>query len=168
MSVIFATAMVVNLRFLIFAAAVGPHFSSLSWYKRIWYGYFNVDIVMAFFPRRFPQPDLQDASGRVGFFSGIVYPNWWAWQCGTIVGALLAGQIMQSWGIGFAGTLALLTVTMPLIINSSALIGVVVSAAVAVAGVHWPYRLGLLSAILAGMTAAMIADSVINRDREAA
>lgn len=33
--VIFLTAMIVNLRFVIFSAAVAPHFAHLPWYRRI-------------------------------------------------------------------------------------------------------------------------------------
>ena len=83
--VVFATALVVNLRFVIFGAAIGPHFSHLRWYQRIWYGYFNADITMAFFPRRFPAETLYQPEGKVGFFTGIGYPNWCAWQVGAVM-----------------------------------------------------------------------------------
>ncbi len=76
---------------------------------------------------------------------------------------MLAGQIPQSWGVEFAGTLALLAVMIPLIINSAALTGVVVAGAVAVIAVELPYRLGLLLAVVIGMIAAMAVDSVLER-----
>ena len=34
--VIFGTALVVNLRFVIFSAAISPHFTHLSWWRRVW------------------------------------------------------------------------------------------------------------------------------------
>ena len=161
--VVFVTAMVVNLRFVIFAAALGPHFTHLRWYQRLWYGYFNADLMMAFFPRRFPPESLYQPAGKLGFFTGIAYPNWCAWQFGAVVGILLAGQIPQNWGVGFAGTLALLAIMIPLIINSAALTGVVVAGAVAIASVDLPYRLGLLLAVVIGMVAAMTLDTVLER-----
>lgn len=63
---------------------------------------------MALFPRRFPLDKLYEPEGKVGFLSGVDCPNWFAWQAGSFLGIVLAGQIPQSWGIGFAGTLALL------------------------------------------------------------
>ncbi|HEY8025106.1 MAG TPA: AzlC family ABC transporter permease [Burkholderiaceae bacterium] len=158
LSVVFFTAIIVNLRFVIFAASIGPHFAHLNWRQRFWYGYFNADIMMALFPRRFPPEKLYVPQGKVGFFSGIAYPNWLAWQSGAMLGIIMAGQIPQSWGIGFAGTLALFGVMIPLVINRAALLGVVVSGAVALLGMHWPYRLGLLAAVVAGMVAAMLFD----------
>lgn len=163
--VVFVTAMVVNLRFVIFAAAVGPHFSHLPWYKRLWYGYFNADITMGFFPLRFPADTRYQPAGKVGFFTGIGYPNWCAWQAGSVAGILLASQIPQSWGIGFAGTLALLAIMIPLVINSAALAGVLVAGIVAVFAAGLPYRLGLLIAVIAGMTVAMLIDTLLDRQK---
>lgn len=163
--VIFLTAVMVNLRFLIFAAAVAPHFTHVPWFKRVWYGYFNADVTMGFFPQRFPAETLNQSEGKVGFFTGVSYPNWCAWQSGSVAGILLASQIPPSWGIGFAGTLALLAIMIPLIVNSAALAGVVVAGAVAVAAASLPYRLGLLLAVIVGMVVAMIVDTVIDRQK---
>jgi predicted branched-subunit amino acid permease len=164
--VIFLTAMIVNLRFVIFSAAVAPHFAHLPWYRRVWYGYFNGDISMGFFPRRFPAHTVHQPAGKIGFFEAICYPGWFAWQIGAIVGILLASQIPESWNIGFAGTLALIAITIPMIINRAALAGVVVSGAVAVAAISLPYRLGLLLAVVIGMAAAMVADKFIDKEKE--
>jgi predicted branched-subunit amino acid permease len=166
--VVFVTAIVVNLRFVIFGAAIGPHFAHLPWYKRIWYGYLNGDLAMGIFPQRFPIDTLYRPEGKVGFFAGISYSNWYAWQAGTVAGILLASQIPQSWGVGFAGTLALLAVTIPLIVNTAALTGVLVAGVVAVAAVSLPYRLGLLLAVVVGMTVAMIVDIVLDKKKEKA
>lgn len=164
--VVFLTALVVNLRFVIFSAAIAPHFAHLPWYKRVWHGYFNADITMALFPQRFPAASAHQTEGKVGFFNGIGYPNWWAWQGGSIIGILLASQIPESWGIGFAGTLALLAITIPLTINSAALAGVVVASIVAVVASSLPYRLGLLLAVIVGMTAAMAVDTYLDKKEQ--
>ena len=127
------TALMVNLRFVIFSAVIGPHFSHLRWPKRLWYGYLNVDLVMAFFPQRFPSHTVAKPAGKVGFFRGLVIPNWWAWQLGTIAGILLASQIPAGWGIGFAGTLALLALSCSLITDRVTVITALVAATAAVA-----------------------------------
>jgi predicted branched-subunit amino acid permease len=165
--VVFVTAMVVNLRFVIFSAAIAPHFGHLPWYRRIWHGYFNADITMALFPRQFPAETVAQPVGKVGFFNGIGYSNWCAWQAGSVIGILLASQIPESWGIGYAGTLALLAITIPLTINAAAFVGVVVASVVAVAAAGLPYRLGLLLAVVIGMTAAMAVDVYLDRKEKA-
>ncbi|WP_324100719.1 AzlC family ABC transporter permease [Noviherbaspirillum sp.] len=164
--VVFLTALVVNLRFVIFAAAIAPHFAHLPWYRRVWHGYFNADITVALFPRRFSPETAHRTVGKVGYYNGICYPNWWAWQSGSVIGILMASQIPQGWGIGFAGTLALLAITIPLIINSAALVGVAVSGMTAVVAASLPYRLGLLVAVIVGMAAAMLVDSILEKKKE--
>lgn len=164
--VVFVTALMVNLRFVIFAAVVGPHFAHLKWYQRLWYGYFNADIAMGFFPRRFPSATVHQPAGKVGYYTGICYSNWVVWQTSAVIGILLASQIPESWGVGFAGTLALLAVLIPMTINRAALGGVIVSGIVAVAAAGLPYRLGLLTGVIAGMIVAMMLDAMMEKATE--
>lgn len=163
--VVFMTALVVNLRFVIFSAVVGPHFAHLPWHKRVWYGYFNADVTIGLFPRRFPYSSVREPAGKVGFFTGIGYPNWCGWQAGSVLGILLSSQIPASWGIGYAGTLALLAIMIPLIVDRAALAGVAVAGIVAVAMADAPYRLGLLAAVVLGMTTALLADAVFSKNK---
>lgn len=151
--VIFATALVVNLRFVIFSALLAPHFAHLKWYRRFALGFASGDLTVAMFLQRFP--DDTPAKGKISYFKGLLYPNWLAWQAGSIIGILLGSQIPAHWGLGFAGTLAIACVTVPLVVNRAALCGVIVAGVVGVWGYHWPYKLGLLTAVLAGMATAM-------------
>ncbi|MES2831519.1 MAG: AzlC family ABC transporter permease [Pseudomonadota bacterium] len=156
--VIFATALIVNLRFVIFSAAISPHFSHLPWRSRLWHGYFCGDMAMAFFPQRYPFSTLGNNAGKKGYYWGIATSNWVAWQGGAIVGILLANQIPESWQVGFAGTLALLALMIPLTINRAALAGVLVAGGVAVAAAGLPFRMGIVLAVVGGMAAAMLVD----------
>jgi predicted branched-subunit amino acid permease len=162
--VIFATALVVNLRFVIFSALLAPHFAHLRWYKRFILGYVAGDLSVALFLQRFPGDERK--LGKVSYFAGLVLPNWLAWQIGSVIGILLGSQIPSQWGLGFAGTLAIVCVTVPLITNWAALLGVCVASVVAVLGIHWPYKLGVLAAVIAGMLVAMLANELMQRRRE--
>ncbi len=161
MWVIVLTTLLVNFRFVIFSAVVGPHFAHLHWTRRLWYGYFNADLVMAFFPQRFPAHTMGKPAGKLGYFKGLAYSTWWAWEIGSLLGILLASQIPPDWGIGFAGTLVLLGMTIPLVVNLPTLAGVVVAGAISVFAVGIPYKLGLVLAIVGGIVAAMVADRLI-------
>ena len=166
--VIVLTALLVNFRFVIFSAVVGPHFSHLHWARRIWYGFFNSDLAMAYFPQRFPRHTLGKPSGKLGYFRGLALTTWWAWQVGSMIGILLASQIPTTWGIGFAGTLVLLGMTIPLISNRPTLVGVIVSGAISVFASGLPYRLGLVLAIFGGIAAAVVADRVSDQSDDPA
>ena len=161
---IFATAVVVNLRFVIFAAGVGQHFAHLPWYRRLYYGYLNGDVTMAYFPHRFPYSTVHEPAGKVGFYTGVSYQNWVVWQAGAVVGILAAGQIPESWNIAFAGTLALLGLLIPLVNSRPGVAGVAAASILAVVLHALPYRLGLLIAVIAGVTVSMMTESWQDRN----
>jgi predicted branched-subunit amino acid permease len=151
--VVFLTALVVNLRFVIFSALLAPHFAHLPWRQRFLLGYVSGDLTVALFLQRFPSE--APAHGKLSYLKGLMYPNWAAWQIGSIAGILLGSAVPAEWGLGFAGTLAIVCIMVPLTVNRAAACGVVVAGAVAVLAYKLPYKLGLLAAVLVGMLAAM-------------
>ena len=159
--VIFATALVVNLRFVIFSALLAPHFAHLPWRQRFTLGYISGDMTVALFLQRFPSE--APAPGKLSYLKALMYPNWVAWQAGSIAGVLLGSTVPPQWGLGFAGTLAIVCITIPLVANKAALCGVVVAGAVAVAAAGLPYKLGLLAAVVVGMLAAMAVEETLER-----
>lgn len=156
--VIFLTALVVNLRFVIFAAILAPHFARLPLKQRFFLGYAAGDMTVALYLQKFPteKPEV----GKVSYLKGLLYPNWAAWQVGSIAGVLLGSTVPAEWGLGFAGTLAIIGITVPMVTTKPALCGVLVSGAVAVAAAGLPYKLGLLVAVLVGMAVAMAVESL--------
>ncbi|MDL2355733.1 MAG: AzlC family ABC transporter permease [Pseudomonadota bacterium] len=159
--VIFATALVVNLRFVIFSVLLAPHFAHLPWKQRFALGYVSGDMTVALFLRRYPSD--APAPGKLSYLKGLMYPNWLAWQVGSIAGILLGSAVPPQWGLGFAGTLAIICIMVPLVANKAALCGVLVAGAVAVLGAALPYKLGLLAAVLVGMLTAMAVEETLER-----
>lgn len=151
--VIFATALVVNLRFVIFSALLAPHFAHLPWRQRFLFGYVAGDMTVALFLQRYPSQAPQ--VGKLSYLKGLLYPNWLAWQTGSIAGIFLGSAVPAAWGLGFAGTLAIICITVPLVMSIPALCGVLVAGTVAVFGAALPYKLGLLAAVMIGMLSAM-------------
>ena len=159
--VVFATALVVNLRFVIFSALLAPHFSHLPWHKRLMLGYTAGDMTVALFLQRFP--DEAPAVGKVSYLKGLLYPNWTAWQVGSIAGIFLGSAVPEQWGLGFAGSLAILCILVPMVLNSAALCGVLVASATAVLGYGFPYKLGLLTAVVLGMATSMLVQELTDK-----
>ncbi len=159
--VVFATALVVNLRFVIFSVLLAPHFAHLPWKQRFALGYVSGDMTVALFLQRFP--DEAPVPGKLSFLKGLMLPNWAAWQVGSIAGIFLGSAVPPQWGLGFAGTLAIICITVPLIVNKAALCGVLVAGAIAVLAAGLPYKLGLLAAVLVGMLTAMAVEETLER-----
>jgi len=159
--VIFATALVVNLRFVIFSALLAPHFAHLPWKTRFGLGYISGDMTVALFLQRFPSPASE--AGKLSYLKALMYPNWAVWQVGSVTGILLGSTVPTQWGLGFAGTLAILCITVPMVAHKAVLAGVVVASAVSVLAFGFPYKLGLLAAVVAGMLTAMVVEEVGER-----
>ena len=152
--VVFATALVVNLRFVIFSALLAPHFATLPWHKRLGLGFVSGDISVALFLQRYPDP--APAPGKLSYLKGLLYPNWLAWEVGSLIGVFAGSAVPAEWGLGFAGTLAIICVLVPMVATRPALAGVLVAAGVSVLAAGLPYKLGMLAGVLVGMITAMV------------
>jgi predicted branched-subunit amino acid permease len=119
------------------------------------------DLTVALFLRRYPSD--APVPGKLSYLKGLMYPNWLAWQVGSIGGILLGSAVPPQWGLGFAGTLAIICIMVPLVANRAALCGVLVAGAVAVAAFGLPYKLGLLAAVVVGMLSAMAVEETLER-----
>jgi len=158
---IWLTAAVINLRFVIFSAALQPHFSYLPLWRRTLLGSFNGDLHFVYFMRRYTTPGYEP--GKEGYFWGMALTNGVAWQVSSIVGILLASAFPDSWGLGLAGTLALIPVMVATIKTRSTLLAVAASAVLALLCFDLPYRLGLMVAVCGAIAAGMASDELTAR-----
>jgi predicted branched-subunit amino acid permease len=140
---------------------LAPHFAGLPWRQRFLLGYASGDMTAALFLQKYPSEAPQ--RGKVSFLKALMYPNWIAWQVGSIAGIFLGSAVPSEWGLGFAGTLAIICIMVPLTASRPAVCGVLVAGAVAVAGAGLPYKLGLLAAVVVGMLTAMAVEELTDK-----
>ncbi len=154
--VIWATALCVNLRFIIFSAGWRPYFAPLSLRHRLWVTYFMADLNYVAFMKRFPMPGAM--SDQLPFVWGGVAVNWTAWQAMSLLGIALADVIPTQWGLGFAGSLALLGITGTLLIDRGTWVAAFVAAAAAFAAFALPFHLNIVVAIAAAVAVGVLID----------
>jgi predicted branched-subunit amino acid permease len=159
--VVFATALVVNLRFVIFSALLGPHFAHLPWFQRFYLGYISGDVSTALFLQRYPVST--PAPGKLSFLKGLMCRTGRPGRSVRWPASSLAAPCPPTGSSAFAGTLAILCIMVPLVLNSAALCGVLVAGTVAVLAHGLPYKLGLLLAVLVGMVTAMAVEEKLLR-----
>ena len=111
--VVWATALCVNLRFMIFSAMWRPYFVGYPLLHRLRLAYLTADLNYVMFMRRFPEP--KPAPEQLPYFWGGIAANWVAWQVPSLIGIFAADAVPVHWGMGFAGTLALLGVGLSLL-----------------------------------------------------
>lgn len=158
---IWLTAAVVNLRFVIFSAALQPHFSYLPLGRRTVLGFFNGDLHFVYFMQKYVEPGY--APGKEGYFWGMALVNCATWQVSSLLGILLASVFPDAWGLGLAGVMALIPVMIATINSRSTLMAVVVSAVLALLCFDLPYRLALVVAVVGALAAGMATDELAAR-----
>ena len=163
--VVWLTAACVNLRFVIFSSMWRSYFQHLPLRQRLTLGYFSGDVIFVAFMKRYPKPIPEP--NQVPYFWGAASVNWLAWQVPSIAGILLASEIPLSWGLGFAGVLALLGVLLSLIFDRATSIAMLVAASVAIAAFALPLKLNILVAIAAAVVAGLVVESLERRKKSA-
>lgn len=155
------TAIVVNLRFVVYAVVTGSYFRGTTPWQRLWLGYFVGDVMFVKFATRAQrQPDDPQL---LAYYRGAASCNWLTWQLSSVIGILAAASIPAAWGLELAGTLALVALIVPLCAQRPALAGVVVAALVASVAHALPLKLGMLFGIVAGIAAALAVDQLLRR-----
>lgn len=147
--VILATSLCVNLRFIVFSAHLRPYVMHQGLWRRLLNGYLFADLNYVFFTRRFPVPARNPAgiAAQEAYWAGSGWAGWGTWTIASLLGVALASSIPMSWGLGFAGILALLGVMYSMMTSTLRVASAGVAGAAAVAAFALPLKLNILFAI---------------------
>lgn len=150
--VILATSFCVNLRFVVFSAHLRNYLISHPRWRRVLFGYFTADISYVQFIKHFPTPsdstDHLALSEQAFFLSGSNAMNWSSWMSGSLLGIFLTQFIPTHWGLGFAGILALLGISLSLVSSQLRLLSGALAAVTAIYFIDLPFNLNVLLGIL--------------------
>ena len=162
--VIWATALCVNLRFVVFSAHMRPFFMHLPRRVRMVYCYLLGDMSYVLFTKRYHQPGRNDEErfGQQAYWLASVVANWLAWMSASFVGIVLASVIPLSWGLGFAGILALVGIACSLATTKLRLLAAGLSGTAAVAAFALPLKLNIVVAIAAAVAMALVIERTRN------
>ena len=153
--VIWATAACVSLRFLVYSYYYRPYFMHLPRRRRIALSYFMGDTGFAMFVRRFPEPG--DGAAQQSYFIGSSVLTYSTWQVAIITGIVAGNVVPQAWGLGFAGTMALLALACGQARSPSTGVAALVAACAAVLTYQLPLRLNIVVAIAAAVGVGVLA-----------
>nr|WP_067290455.1 AzlC family ABC transporter permease [Marinobacterium profundum] len=154
--VIIVTALVINLRFLMYSASMAPHFARLPkrWTWPLSYVLSDQAYVLSI---------LKFTEGRSGlyghyFYAGAGISMWLTWQLAVMAGVFLGAEIPASWSLDFAIPLVFLALLVPSVRNSACLGAACVGGVVAVLAVDMAYNLGLLLASVCGICTGLVVE----------
>lgn len=153
---IFVTALVLNLRFIIFSAALAPAFQGNALARRLGASYLLVDGVFAVGSEKMLASE--DPQWRWGYFIAPSVYAWLLWQLFVLAGVLGAGVIPRDWSLEFMATIALMLIMLPMMRARPMLVAALAGGLGAVLLRDLPLRLGLFAGIAIGIAAGFVAE----------
>ena len=112
LAVIWLTVFVIHLRYVMYSAALAPHFQGLPKRWKVLLAYPMTDQAFALSIVRFQ--NHPDDPAKHLYYLGNALTLWPAWVLSSAVGIFLGAQIPARWGLEFAVPLAFLAVIFPL------------------------------------------------------
>ncbi len=163
--VVMLTVFLTNLRFIVYSATLARDLGRLPLPLRLGLGYLTSDTALAAY--RLRHRDGEPQVQRVALFAGCCLPVYLVWQVGSLAGIGVAHLLPAGSGLGYLGTLAIVAMTAALVRSSVSVAAAAVAIGVALLGRDWPYSLGMFSAVIAGIAAAMLVEAGLRLRRAA-
>ncbi|MEO5843949.1 MAG: AzlC family ABC transporter permease [Caldimonas sp.] len=162
MWVVLATALCVNLRFIVFSAHLRAYVAHQPIGRRLLSGYLFADLNYGLFIKRFAEPaaTAEGIAAQDAYWLGSGITGWLTWATASLVGVALAASIPTAWGLGFAGILALLGAMYMLASTWQRVAAAAAAGAFAVAAFALPLKLNILVAIAAAVAAGIVFEKV--------
>ena len=151
--VIVLTALVVNLRHMLYSASVAPHLKHLDSKWKCLLAYLLTDEAYAVVITRYNRDATSSIMppNRHWYFLGAGLTLWATWQASTAVGILLGAQIPSSWSLDFTLALTFIALVVPALDDHPSVAAALSAGVVAVWAAGLPYKLGLVLAAIIGI-----------------
>lgn len=145
--VILLTAVVVNLRHLLYSASMAPYLQHLhrGWQALLAYLLTDEAYVVAISRYMAPAATQQYAHW---YFLGAGSGLWICWQLSTAAGVFLGAQIPAAWSLDFTLPLTFIALVIPALKDRATVVTALVAGLVALAALAMPLKLGLMTAML--------------------
>lgn len=164
-AVIWGTTFIVNLRHILYSATLGPYVAHLPARWRWALGALMTDEVFAVVYAHYQKRPAGQTGPYYFLGSGLaMYLNWQLWTlAGLLFGAAFPG--LQSLGLDFAMVATFIAIVVPQLVAMRFVAASLAAGVLSFAWQGWPYKLGLLAAVLAGVAVGMILTMIETRPR---
>ncbi|OPX11616.1 hypothetical protein B1790_07490 [Mycobacterium sp. AT1] len=145
--VVIATALTINLRFIVYSATLAPIFGDASFRERIVGSYLLVDHAV---PLTLTRTDGRPRREQAAFYLGACAVFWCTWQICSLIGSFL-GSLPEAGVIAFAVPVSFLALLAPQLAQKPRALAAAVAAVVAVACAGLPANAGMMLGTAAGI-----------------
>mgnify|MGYP003586991682 FL=1 len=147
------TAVLLNLRHMLYSASVAEHVRHLPRRWRVLLAYLLTDEAYAVAILRYARPAGPGPDLRHWYFLGCGLTLWSCWQLSTALGIAFGARIPPEWDIDFAVPLTFIALLTLLVKERAGQAAALVAALAVLALAALPFRLGLVLAIVLGLLA---------------
>lgn len=151
-----STALVINLRFVMYSAALAPSFSHYPASWRLPLAYLMTD--QATGVSLLYNETEHDPLARRWYYVGAAIPLFVTWMIATSLGIVFGASIPVSWELGFAVPLTFICLLIPSIRDRARLVAALVGGVVSLVARDAPNSTGLLIGAAAGVAVGMVVD----------
>ena len=156
--IVVLTVMIVNLRMMMYSAAIAPYFRHTSPARKWLFAYLLTDNAFALITTKFDKnhpPEHLDA-----YYFGATGPMWWVWQASVAVGIFAGTMVPAKWSLDFAIPLVFLSLVLPALKTRNHWFAALIAATVAASCASMPLKLGLIAGAITGVIAGLCAEQL--------
>ena len=157
LAVVVGTAVVINVRMVMYSASIAPYFAEYGRRLRAGLAYVLTDQAYALSVAEFEE---NSARSRWRYYLGAAASLWVVWQIGTVVGVVVGAGVPDAWGLTFAVPLVFLALLVPAMKDRPTTAAGVAAGAVAVVAAGLPLNLGLLVGAVTGIAVGLATEVV--------
>jgi 4-azaleucine resistance transporter AzlC len=148
--VVVATGLIINLRFLLYSAALSPDVQKSRFITKFFSAYFITDqnyaVMMA------NQSILKTSADSINFYFGASLCMMLAWHASVAIGFIFGNVAPEAWSLDYAVPLSFISLVLPTMKDRRYVYVAIFSSVVALLLNGLPYRLGLILTSLMGIT----------------
>jgi 4-azaleucine resistance transporter AzlC len=153
--VVFAV-LLVNLRIVMYSAAVAPYFANLPLRWKFVIAYLLTDHSFALTMARFHETD--GVQYKHWYFLGAGSVLWVGWQLAVVAGVYAGAKLPANWSLDFTIPLIFIALVIPALHTRTQRLAAVVAAIVSVFTSGMPLKTGLMVSAVLGVAAGMLSE----------
>lgn len=141
--VVVLTGLIINLRFILYSAAIAPVVQNSGFWVKFLTAYNLTDQSYAVMSAK--EDELKSNSEKVQFYLGACLAMWIVWQLSVIGGFIFGNFAPASWSLDFAIALSFIALLIPTLKNRKYVAVAIFSAIVSALLFKMPYKTGLIA-----------------------
>ena len=156
--IVVLTVLVVNLRLMMYSAAVAPFFSKTPTSRKWLFSYLLTDHVFALLTTKFDKqhiPKHMDA-----YYFGLTGSMWCCWHASVAIGVFAGTLIPARWSLDFAIPLVFLSLVLPALQTRSHWNAALAAMIAAAFCASLPLKLGLIAAAGTGIAVGVVSERI--------